>query len=133
MLQNKADVCLIRTECCGRKWLWPNLRYYPVIFLGGLRKTMNNLNWDSWPVGSICVIDILVMFKCIADVVLGMQNQQNEVTKLYTFRTQQIHELHVLIVILINPFISIKSWFLCLWRKHFIYEEFKSTWTPILT
>jgi hypothetical protein len=39
---------------------------------------MNNLNWDSWPVGSICVIDILVMFKCIADVVLGMQNQQNE-------------------------------------------------------
>jgi hypothetical protein len=25
---------------CGRKWLWPNLRYYPSVCLEELRKTM---------------------------------------------------------------------------------------------
>jgi hypothetical protein len=28
---------------CERKRLWPNLRYYPRIFLEGLRKTMKDL------------------------------------------------------------------------------------------
>jgi hypothetical protein len=28
---------------CGRKWSWPNLRYYPDICLEGLRKTTRNL------------------------------------------------------------------------------------------
>jgi hypothetical protein len=27
----------------GRKWSWPNLRYYPGIFLEGLRKNMKEL------------------------------------------------------------------------------------------
>jgi hypothetical protein len=27
---------------CGRKWLWPNLRYYPGIFLEALRKTIKS-------------------------------------------------------------------------------------------
>jgi hypothetical protein len=31
----------------GRKWPWPNLRYYPGICLEGLRKTMRNLSQHS--------------------------------------------------------------------------------------
>jgi hypothetical protein len=31
----------------GRKWSWPNLRYYPDIYLEGFRKTMENLSQDS--------------------------------------------------------------------------------------
>jgi hypothetical protein len=34
-------------EGCERKWLWPNLRYYPGICLKGLRKTMKPLDQDS--------------------------------------------------------------------------------------
>jgi hypothetical protein len=36
---------------CGRKQLWPNLRYYPGICLEGLRKIMENLNQDSQSMG----------------------------------------------------------------------------------
>jgi hypothetical protein len=32
----------------GRKWSWPNLRYYPKICLEGLRKATNNLSQGSW-------------------------------------------------------------------------------------
>jgi hypothetical protein len=32
----------------GRKWLWPNLRYYLGIHLEGLMKTMIILSQDSW-------------------------------------------------------------------------------------
>jgi hypothetical protein len=32
---------------CGRKRLWPNLRYYARICLEGLRKTMKELSQDS--------------------------------------------------------------------------------------
>jgi hypothetical protein len=31
----------------GRKWSWPNLKYYPYNCLEGLRKTMKNLSQDS--------------------------------------------------------------------------------------
>jgi hypothetical protein len=31
---------MINWEGCGRKWPWPNLRYYPGICLEGLRKTI---------------------------------------------------------------------------------------------
>jgi hypothetical protein len=31
----------------GRKQSWPNLRYYPGIYLEGLRKTMKNLSHYS--------------------------------------------------------------------------------------
>jgi hypothetical protein len=36
---------------CGRKWLWPNLRYYPGICLEELRKTTKNLSQDSQSLG----------------------------------------------------------------------------------
>jgi hypothetical protein len=36
---------------CGRKRLWPNLRYYPGIFVDGLKKTMKNLSQNSWSPG----------------------------------------------------------------------------------
>jgi hypothetical protein len=29
------------------KWLWPNLRYYPGIFLKGWRKAMEKLSQDK--------------------------------------------------------------------------------------
>jgi hypothetical protein len=32
---------------CGRKQSWPNLRYYPGIFLEGLRKTTKALSQDN--------------------------------------------------------------------------------------
>jgi hypothetical protein len=35
----------------GRKWPWPNLRYYPGICLEALRKTMKNLSQSSWSLG----------------------------------------------------------------------------------
>jgi hypothetical protein len=35
----------------GRKWSWPNLRYYPRISLEVLRKTMENLSQYSWTLG----------------------------------------------------------------------------------
>jgi hypothetical protein len=31
----------------GRKWSWPNLRYYPGICLEGLRKNTENISQDS--------------------------------------------------------------------------------------
>jgi hypothetical protein len=38
-------------ERCGRKQLWPNLRYYPGIFVEGLRKTTNILSQGIWSPG----------------------------------------------------------------------------------
>jgi hypothetical protein len=35
----------------GREWSWPNLRYYPGIFLEGLRKTTRNLLQDIQSLG----------------------------------------------------------------------------------
>jgi hypothetical protein len=32
----------------GRKWSKPNLRYYPGIFLEGLRKPIKKHNLDTW-------------------------------------------------------------------------------------
>jgi hypothetical protein len=32
--------CVVNMNGCGRKWLWPNLKYCPGIFLKGLRKIM---------------------------------------------------------------------------------------------
>jgi hypothetical protein len=32
---------------CGRKWSWPNLRYYPGICLEGLGETTRNLSQDN--------------------------------------------------------------------------------------
>jgi hypothetical protein len=32
---------------CGRKQSWPNLEYYPGIYLEGLRKTTKNLSHDN--------------------------------------------------------------------------------------
>jgi hypothetical protein len=32
---------------CGRKWSWPNLRYYLGIFLEGLRNTTKVLSQDN--------------------------------------------------------------------------------------
>jgi hypothetical protein len=32
---------------CGRKRSWPNFRYYPGIFLEGLKKTTKNLSQES--------------------------------------------------------------------------------------
>jgi hypothetical protein len=32
---------------CGRKWSWPNLKYYPGICLEGLRKATKTLSQDS--------------------------------------------------------------------------------------
>jgi hypothetical protein len=32
----------------GRKQQWPNLRYYPGIFLEELSKTIKNFSQDSW-------------------------------------------------------------------------------------
>jgi hypothetical protein len=44
----KDDALMMYLEkICGRKRLWPNLRYYPVTRLEGLRKTKENLNQDS--------------------------------------------------------------------------------------
>jgi hypothetical protein len=37
---------------CGRKQSWPNLRYYPGICLGGLRKTTKKFSQDSRSPGS---------------------------------------------------------------------------------
>jgi hypothetical protein len=34
---------MMNWEGCGRKQSWPNLRYYPNIFLEGLGKTTENL------------------------------------------------------------------------------------------
>jgi hypothetical protein len=34
-----------------RNRLWPNLRYYPGIYMEGLRKTTNNLSQDSRSAG----------------------------------------------------------------------------------
>jgi hypothetical protein len=31
----------------GRKWSWPSLRYYPSIYLEGLRKNLNQGREDS--------------------------------------------------------------------------------------
>jgi hypothetical protein len=41
---------MINWEVRGRKWLWPNLRYYPCILLEGLRKPRKTLVWmaDVW-------------------------------------------------------------------------------------
>jgi hypothetical protein len=36
---------------CGRKWSWPNLMFYPSIFVEGLRKNTENLNFD---IKSVC-------------------------------------------------------------------------------
>jgi hypothetical protein len=36
---------------CGRKRSWPNIRYYPGIFLEGLRKTTKNLSQDIQALG----------------------------------------------------------------------------------
>jgi hypothetical protein len=33
---------------CGRKQSWPNLRYYPSIYLEELRQTIKNLGHDRW-------------------------------------------------------------------------------------
>jgi hypothetical protein len=30
----------------GRKWLWPNLRYFPELFLEGLNKTVRSVYHD---------------------------------------------------------------------------------------
>jgi hypothetical protein len=38
--QTIRDKKIINWKGYGRKWQWPNLRYYPDIFLEGLRKTM---------------------------------------------------------------------------------------------
>jgi hypothetical protein len=35
----------------GRKWSWPNPRYYSGIYLEGLKKTTKNINQDSWSPG----------------------------------------------------------------------------------
>jgi hypothetical protein len=37
----------------GKKWLWPNLRYYPCMYLGRLRRTTRNLSQDSWYLSAI--------------------------------------------------------------------------------
>jgi hypothetical protein len=34
------DECITNWKGYGRKWSWPNLRYYLRIFLEGLRKTI---------------------------------------------------------------------------------------------
>jgi hypothetical protein len=36
---------------CGRKGSWPNLRYYPSIFLEGLSKTTKNVSHNNWSLG----------------------------------------------------------------------------------
>jgi hypothetical protein len=33
-------IAILYWKGCGRKWLWPNLRYYPGICLEGLTKPM---------------------------------------------------------------------------------------------
>jgi hypothetical protein len=38
---------MLNWEGCGLKRRWPSLRYYPSIFLEGLRKTMKNLSQDN--------------------------------------------------------------------------------------
>jgi hypothetical protein len=38
---------LIKNDELGKMWLWPMLRYYPNIFLDGLRKSMKNLSQQS--------------------------------------------------------------------------------------
>jgi hypothetical protein len=40
-----------RMRGCGRKWSWPNSRYYPGICLEGLRQITKNLGQDSRPSG----------------------------------------------------------------------------------
>jgi hypothetical protein len=39
---------IIELEGHGKKWWWPNFRYYPDIFLEELRKPSKNINQDSW-------------------------------------------------------------------------------------
>jgi hypothetical protein len=36
-----------------RKWLWPNLKYYPGTYLSGLRGTTNSLSQNNWPPGRV--------------------------------------------------------------------------------
>jgi hypothetical protein len=42
---------MINWKRFGRKGLWPNLRYYPCVYLEGLRETMKRLSQDSWSPG----------------------------------------------------------------------------------
>jgi hypothetical protein len=41
-----CDRRIMNPKGCGRKWSWPNLRYYPAICLEGLRKTTKKLSQD---------------------------------------------------------------------------------------
>jgi hypothetical protein len=41
------DQMIMNWNGCGRKWSWPNLRYYPSGCLKQLTKTMKNLGQDS--------------------------------------------------------------------------------------
>jgi hypothetical protein len=42
---------MINWEGCGRKQSRPNLKYYPSIYLEGLRKAIEILSHNSWPLG----------------------------------------------------------------------------------
>jgi len=44
------DMVVVNWTDCGRKWSWPNLRYYPAICVTATRKTTNDCIADgrSW-------------------------------------------------------------------------------------
>jgi hypothetical protein len=42
---------MINWKGCGRKWLWPILKYYPSISLEELRKATQNFSQDSKSLG----------------------------------------------------------------------------------
>jgi hypothetical protein len=42
---------IMKWKGCGRKWSWPNLRFYLGIFQEELRKTMKNFSQDSQSLG----------------------------------------------------------------------------------
>jgi hypothetical protein len=52
----KADGWMMNWKGCGRKWLWPKLRYYPNICLEELRRTTETLShgsrWLGWDLNS---------------------------------------------------------------------------------
>jgi hypothetical protein len=47
----KDDKWIMNWKQRGRKWSWTNLRYYPSIWLEGLRKTTKDLNNYTWSLG----------------------------------------------------------------------------------
>jgi len=50
-LNNRVSEYTINWKGCGRKWLWPNSRYYRGIYLARLRNTTKNIFQDSGSLG----------------------------------------------------------------------------------